>query len=116
MRGQHRPLEPAEGLALATFGRRAQRLADELMTLAALPEAVRMQPDAYSWEEIRHVADTLRGMALRCALEVGDQELLTEVTGRTWRKAHPTGDRARDTDPARGDRAQPGRDGGGPVP
>jgi hypothetical protein len=75
---------PAEQPALAAFGWRAQRIADDLMALAALPAAASMQPDAYSWEEIRHVADTLRGMAVRCALEVDDRELLTEVTGRTW--------------------------------
>jgi hypothetical protein len=91
MTGQHRPPEP-EAPTLATFGRRAQRIADELMALAALPEAAQIQPDAYSWEEIRHVADTLRGMALRCALEVGDEDLLTEVTGRTLRTPGPVSD------------------------
>jgi hypothetical protein len=84
MTGQHRPLEPVGHDALATFGRRAEWLADELMGLAALPEAARMRPDAYSWEEMRHIADTLRGMALRCALEADDRELLTEVSGRAW--------------------------------
>jgi hypothetical protein len=86
---------------LATFGRQAQRIADDLMVLAALPPASRMRPDAYSWEEIRHVADTLRGMALRCALEVDDRELLTEVTGRPWGRPGPP--------------ASPLTDGGGPA-
>jgi hypothetical protein len=89
MTGPHRPLEPAEQLALATFGRRAEQIAEDLMALAALPEAARMRPDAYSWEEIRHVADTLRGMALRCALESGNHDLLSEVTGRDWRRPGP---------------------------
>jgi hypothetical protein len=38
-----------------------------------------MRPGAYSWAEIHHIADTLRGMALRCAVEAGDRELPTEV-------------------------------------
>jgi hypothetical protein len=84
MAGQHRPRDPIAEPALGPFGWRAQRIADELMALAALPASASIQPDAYSWEEIRHVADTLRGMAVRCALEVDDRELLTEVTGRTW--------------------------------
>jgi hypothetical protein len=80
---------PAGDLALADFGRRAQRIADDLMVLAALPEASRMQPDAYNWEEIRHVADTLRGMTLRCARETDDRELLTEVTRGALRRPRP---------------------------
>jgi hypothetical protein len=89
MTGQHRPHQHFEPPPLATFGRQAQRVADDLMVLAALPQASRMRPDAYSWDEICHVADTLRGMALRCALEVNDRELLAEVTGRTWGRSVP---------------------------
>jgi hypothetical protein len=88
MTGQHEHLGPTTERAedqspYALFGRAAERIAGELLTLASLPEAARMQPDAYSWDEIRHVADTLRGMALRCALEAGDRELVWEVIDRT---------------------------------
>lgn len=93
MAGHHRPADPVAGRAerwtLAEFGRSAQRIADDLMALAALPGAARMEPDAYSWEEIRQVADTLWGMALRCALEVDDRALLTELTGPTLRGPGP---------------------------
>jgi hypothetical protein len=87
MTEQQRSFSPHAQREIAGFGRSAQRIADELMALAARPEASWMQPDAYSWDEIRHVADTLHGMVLRYAVEIDDPVLLAEVTGRTWRSA-----------------------------
>jgi hypothetical protein len=77
--------------SLTALGRQAHRVAGEIRLLAERGETVGRQPDGHSWEEIRLFADTLHGLAFACAFETESTDLLSDLTGRHWRRLDPPG-------------------------
>lgn len=67
------------------LGRQAFEEAGRLRLLAERMTTLSWQADGYPPAELLKVADTLQGMALRCAMSTGNTDMLNELTGREFR-------------------------------
>jgi hypothetical protein len=82
------PPTPAELYETGQLARLAYETGNQLHLLIVRMDALNWQPDGYDRAKLRHVADSIKGMALRCAMSANDIPLLNELTGRTWTPLH----------------------------
>ncbi|WP_280186773.1 MULTISPECIES: hypothetical protein [Nocardia] len=75
--------EPTQLTALARLSRDT---AAHLRLLAEQMTTLGWQPDGHTPTGLTHLADSLDGMAMRCAMSQGDTALLQELTGRAARE------------------------------
>lgn len=77
--------------SLIALGRQAHRMAGEIRLFAELAETIGFAPNGPNWAEARLLADTLHGLAFACAFETESTDLLSDLTGRRWRRLDPPG-------------------------
>lgn len=80
------PPDPAIQAQEAQLARQAWQVAGQFRLLIERMAALGWQPDNYEHAKLRHVADSINGMALRAAMSSGDLKVLNEISGRTWKQ------------------------------
>ncbi|WKK27831.1 hypothetical protein QZH56_36890 (plasmid) [Streptomyces olivoreticuli] len=75
---------------LAALARQAAGTAGVLRLLVERMNDVGWHLDEYSDEDLRTVAAALKGTAIMMAMDTGNAELLSELTGRTVHEIDPT--------------------------
>jgi hypothetical protein len=76
------PPDPEVQKQEAQLARQAWQVSGQLRLLVERMADLHWQPDGYDHTKLRHVADSIYGMALRCAMSSGDMGVLNEVSGR----------------------------------
>lgn len=83
------PPDPGRQRQEAQLAQEAAEVAARLRDFVDHAAALNWQPDGYDHHKLRHVADSIHGMALRAAMSSDDLQVLNAISGRTWTRLHP---------------------------